>query len=216
MFRDHELKEDVLAEFRWEPSLTSDHIEVTANRGVITLTGQVPHFPEKSTAEQAAMRVKGVKAVVQELEVRLPDTMTRDDQDIARAALDRLSWETGVPADLVKIKVEKGWVTLSGQVPWHYQRDAAERTISGLIGVLGVANHVTVKPHANAANIGQDIDVALHRSWFDPRTISVSAVGGRVTLSGNVHTPAERWTAGRTAWAAPGATEVENDLIVVG
>jgi hypothetical protein len=84
MFRDHELKEDVLAEFRWEPSLTSDHIEVTANRGVITLTGQVPHFPEKSTAEQAAMRVKGVKAVVQELEVRLPDTMTRDDQDIAR------------------------------------------------------------------------------------------------------------------------------------
>jgi osmotically-inducible protein OsmY len=107
-------------------------------------------------------------------------------------------------------------VTLSGEVEWHYQKDAAERMIRGLMGVIGIANMTTIKPRVDTAHIRRDIDVALHRSWFDPKTISVSADGGKVKLIGTVHTPADRWKAGSTAWAAAGTTNVENDLLVIG
>lgn len=214
MSKDRKLQEAVLAEFSWEPSITAAHIGVTADDGVITLTGTVPHYLEKRAAERAALRVKGVRAVAEELKVELPGPMKRDDTDIARAAVDRLFWETSVPSDAVKVKVEQGWVTLTGEVEWHYQKDTAERMIRGLMGVIGVSNLTTIKPRVDTSNLRHDIDVALHRSWFDPETISVSADGGKVKLTGTVHTPSDRWKAGSTAWAARGATEVENDLIV--
>lgn len=216
MSKDHWLQEAVLAEFSWEPSITAAHIGVTANDGIITLTGTVPHYFEKQAAEDAAARVKGVKGIAEELKVHLPGPMKRDDTDIARAAVDRLFWETSVPADSIRVKVENGWVTLSGEVEWNYQKDTAERMIRGLMGVVGVSNLTTIKPQVNTSNIRRDIDVALHRSWFDPKTINVSADGGKVKLTGTVHTPSDRWKAGTTAWAAAGATQVENDLVVVG
>lgn len=214
MTNDRKLQEAVLAELSWEPSITAAHIGVTASDGVITLTGTVPHYLEKHAVEMAALRVKGVRAVAEQLKVELPGPMQRDDADIARAAVDRLAWEATVPSEAIKIKVEQGWVTLTGEVAWHYQREAAERMIRGLTGVSGVSNMTTIKPRVNTDNLGHDINVALHRSWFDPKTITVSAQGGKIKLTGTVETPNDRWTAGSTAWAARGATEVENDLIV--
>ncbi|WP_293881325.1 BON domain-containing protein [Sphingomonas sp.] len=216
MSQDRQLQEAVLAEFLWEPSITAAHIGVTASDGVVTLTGHVPTYYEKHAAEKAAARVKGVKAVALELEVRLAFPTERSDEDIAHAAVDRLAWEVTVPRDAIKVQVEKGWVTLTGEVAWHYQKDAAERMIRGLHGVIGVSNQTTVKPRVNTTDIGHDIGVALHRSWFDPKTINVSADGGKVKLTGTVHTPGDRWKAASTAWGSPGTTAVENDLIVVG
>ncbi|WP_255245673.1 BON domain-containing protein [Sphingobium sp. D43FB] len=189
---------------------------MTASDGVVTLTGHVPAYFEKHAAEKAAARVKGVRAVVQELEVKLAFPTARTDEDIAHAAIDRLSWEVTIPRDAIKVEVEKGWITLTGEVAWHYQKDAAERMIRGLHGVVGVSNQTTVKPRVNITDIGRDIGVALHRSWLDPKTINVSADGGKVKLTGTVHTLNDRWSAGSAAWGSPGTTAVENDLIVVG
>jgi osmotically-inducible protein OsmY len=216
MFQDRQLQEAVLAEFRWEPSITAAHIGVTANSGVVTLSGHVEDYSQKHAAGRAAARVRGVKAVAEEIEVQLPFDTQRSDEHIARAAIDRLAWEVSVPSDTMKVTVEHGWVTLTGQVDWHFQKEAAERNVRGLYGVIGVTNNTTIKPRPDVPTIGHDIDVALHRSWFDHETITVSAVGGKVRLTGTVHTPADRRTAGSTAWAAPGTTAVENDLVIVG
>lgn len=214
MSQDRQLQEAVLAELAWEPSITAAHIGVAANHGIVTLTGHVNTWWEKHAAEMATSRVKGVKAVAEELEVHLPYTVKRNDEDIARAAVDRLGWEASVPHDAIKVKVEKGWVTLSGQVPWHFEKEAARRVIGGLMGVIGVSDNITIKPRADASNISDDIRVALHRSWFAPEKVHVTAVGGKVKLTGTVDTLGERWTAASTAWAAPGTTSVDNDLIV--
>jgi osmotically-inducible protein OsmY len=216
MSQDRLLQEAVLAEFLWEPSVTAAHIGVTVDHGVVTLTGHVPDYFQKSAAEKAAARVKGVRAVAQEIEVLLPVQTERSDEAIARAALDRIAWEVAVPADAIKLTVEHGWVTLTGQVEWYYQKESAENVIRGLRGVLGITNLATIKPRVNVANIGHDIGTALHRSWFDPSTIDVSADGGKVILKGTVHTPADKWKAATTAWGAPGTIEVENDLVIVG
>lgn len=216
MSQDRQLQEAVLAEFLWEPSVTAAHIGVTAHDGVITLTGHVPSYIEKSAAERAAARVRGVKAVAQEIEVQLPVETQRSDENIALAAIDRIGWEASVPVDAVKVKVEGGWITLTGEVEWHYQRDSAENVVRGLRGVVGITNMTTVRMRPNVVNIGHDIGTALHRSWFDPSTIDVSAIGGKVTLRGTVHTPADKWKAATTAWGSPGTVDVENDLIVVG
>jgi osmotically-inducible protein OsmY len=214
MSDDKQLKQAVLDELKWEPSVSAAHIGVTANAGVITLMGHVESFTEKFRAEKAAKRVKGVKAVAEEIEVQLPFSFKRDDGKIASAALDRLNWDAAVPTDAVKIKVEKGWITLTGEVDWRYQQDAAADDIRVLSGVTGVSNNITVKPRANASNIKDSIMAALHRSWYDPKSIVVTAEGGAVHLTGTVHYWAERDEAGSTAWAAPGVTSVENNLRV--
>lgn len=214
MTQDRQLQEAVLAEFEWEPSVTAAHIGVIAKNGVITLTGHVSNYMQKHAAEKAAARVKGVKGVVEELKVNLLSGMVRSDENIANAALDRLAWDVSVPADAIKVKVESGWVTLTGKVDWHYEQQAAERMVRSLHGVLGVFNETTIKPRPDATNISNNIDRALHRSWFDPKTITVTATGGKVKLTGSVDTPSDRFVAGATAWGAPGATQVENDLVI--
>ncbi|MFM9973945.1 MAG: BON domain-containing protein [Beijerinckiaceae bacterium] len=217
MSNDSKLKDAVLAELKWEPSVNEAHIGVTARDGVVTLMGHVESFVEKHAAETAASRVKGVKAVVEELEVRLNSSIKKTDEDIAAAAVSRLSWNSSIPSDAIKVKVEKGWVTLTGSVEWNYQKSNAHADIRWLNGVVGVSNEIAIKTKVDTTSISDDIDHALHRSWFfDPKTIFVSAVGGKVKLTGDVETYNDRQVAGMTAWAAPGATAVENDIRVTG
>ena len=215
MSDDTTLKQNVLDQLNWEPSVTAAHIGVTARDGVVTLSGHVESFMQKWAAEKAASRVKGVKAVAEELEVRLPFDIKRGDEEIAAAAMQRLSWDASVPRDAVKVKVEKGAVTLSGEVDWHYQKEAAGWDVTGLLGVLRVSNEITIKPRANAANISENIRKALHRLWFDPKTITVTVDGGNIRLAGSVSDWHDRRVAEDTAWAVPGATKVVNDIVII-
>jgi osmotically-inducible protein OsmY len=215
MSTDSDLKRAVLDELSWEPSVDAAHIGVTANAGVVTLTGHVENYSQKLDAEKATSRVKGVKAVAEEIEVKLPYDLKRGDEDIAAAAIDRLGWNSNIPDDAIQVKVAKGWVTLTGAVNWHFEKDAAEQDIRALSGVIGVSNQVLVKPTINASNVKDDIEQALHRSWYyDPNTIQVSAEGGQIKLTGNVTTWNARCLAGSTAWSAPGALSVENAITV--
>jgi len=212
---DKQLKHDVLAELAWEPSVTAAHIGVAVHDGVVTLTGHVTSFVEKHLAEAAAGRVKGVKAIAEEVEVRLPFDHQRGDEEIAAAAVTRLEWDVSVPNSAIKVNVEDGQLTLFGQVEWHYQKEAAGWDVRGLQGVVGVSNQITVKPKADDANLGDSILHALHRSWFfDPKTITVTDDRGKVRLSGTVHSWHDRQMVAEIAWAAPGTTDVENDILV--
>ena len=216
MLSDHDLHQAVLTELEWEPSVNASHIGVTAKNGVVTLSGHVLRYSEKQAAEKAAGRVRGVKAVAEEIEVRLSTETKRSDEDIAAAAVNRISWNAMVPADAVKIKVEKGWVTLTGSVSEHFQKISAEMDIRGLYGVTGLSNQIAIKSTVSAADVSDDIRSALSRMWFlGPKTVNVSAVGGKIKLSGTVHSLHDRKLAASIAWAAPGAIAVENDLSVV-
>jgi osmotically-inducible protein OsmY len=220
MSQDKQLQESVMFELGWEPSIDAAQIGVAANAGVVTLTGHVQSFPEKVAAERAAARVKGVKAVAEEIEVKLPYDVTRGDESIAAAAIERLAWDSSVPPDAIVIRVEKGWVTLNGEVEWHFQKEAAGQAVRTLIGVVGISNLVEIKPKANADDVSQNITRALHRSsllrssFYDPNTIQVSAQDGKIKLTGHVTTWNARELAGAVAWSAPGATFVENDIAV--
>jgi osmotically-inducible protein OsmY len=214
MSNDTELKALVLAELAWEPSVTAPHIGVTARDGVVTLSGHVHRFAEKQAAQKAALRVRGVKAVAEEIEVKLPLDTVRSDEDIALAAIDRLARDSTLPKDAIKVTVQDGWLTLTGEVGWRFEHDAAAQDVRRLWGVVGVSNQITLKPRVNTYNLTSDISNALHRSWFDHEGVKVSANGGTVTLTGQVKSWSERDLAGSTAWASPGATDVENHLII--
>jgi len=216
MSQDTHLQLSVLAELEWEPSVTAAHIGVAADAGVITLTGRVESYAQKHAAEAAVRRVKGVLAVAEKLEVEVPFERKRGDEEIAAAIVDRLAWDVSVPRDAVQVRVEKGWVTLTGEADWQYQREAAEQDVRRLHGVVGVSNQVSLKPRVSTANISNDISCALHRSYFpNPDAITVTADGGKVRLTGNVHSWHARQVAAATAWGAPGAIDVENLLAVI-
>lgn len=214
MSNDLQLKQSVLDELNWEPSVNSAHIGVTASDGVITLTGNVGSYSEKHAAETAALRVKDVRGVAEEIEVKLPFDVKHGDAEIAEAALHRLAWDTSVPKDAVKVTVNDGWMTLTGDVGWHFQKDAAADSVRSLWGVTGVSNNVAIKPRPNAGDIKADIMGALTRSWFKPEHVDVTAANGKVTLTGKVNNWSERQIAGNTAWAAPGVSSVTNDIRV--
>ena len=152
-----------------------------------------------------------MKGVAEEIEVRLPFEVKHGDEEIAAAAVNRLKWSSTIPREAVKVKVEKGCVTLTGEVDWHYQQNAATDDVRGLWGVVAVSNQITLKPKPDVSNIKDKIMVALHRSWFDPATINVSAHGGTVKLTGKVHSLVERDEADAAAWASPGTMFVENN-----
>lgn len=215
MSHDSELKKAVLAELNWEPSVAAAHIGVTADAGIVSLSGHVESFMQKQAAETAVRRVKGVKGLAENIEVRLPFSVQHGDDEIAAAAVAHLRWNAAIPLDAIEVKVEKGWVTLTGQVTWHYQSNAAEDDVRSLRGVIGVYNQITIKPTVNTDKLSDDITKALHRSWFyNPKTIFVTAEGGNVRLTGTANSWHERQVATSTAWAAVGATSVENDITI--
>ena len=216
MSTDKTLQNDVQSELDWEPRVNAANIGVSAHAGVVTLTGHVENYAEKNAAEKAAWRVKGVKGIAEELEVRLPNSIKRSDEQIAEAALSRMSWDVSIPNNSITVKVQDGYVTLTGEVPYYYQKEAAEHSVRGLFGVTGVSNQTTLKSRVNTSDISDSIRTALHRSWlFDPDTVTVNADGGKVKLGGTVNSWHDREVAGRTAWAAKGATQVENHISVV-
>ncbi len=212
---DSELRQAVLDELDLDPSMATTYVGVAAHAGTVTLTGHVANFAEKHAVEVAVRRVKGVKTVAEEIEVRIPAAMRRHDEHIAAAAIERLYWNVSIPRGSVKVQVEQGWLTLTGQLDWYYQREVLEQDVRHLRGVAGVSNLTTVKSRSTESDIKESIMHALHRSWFfDPNTISVSAESGKVHLTGTVYSPHDRVVATAIAWAAPGATAVENDLAI--
>lgn len=211
---DSQIQKDVLNELTWDPRVTATQINVTASDGIVTLRGTVPHYFEKSTAEEVAQRVAGVRAVADELEVDLMGSYERGDEDIARAALNVLQWNYAVPKD-VKVAVEKGWVTLKGEVEWDYQRNIARNAISQLMGVRGVKNNITIRSRVQPADIKIRIEEALKRSAErEGRMIGVEVKGDRVILSGHVHCLTESQDARLAAFNAPGVLAVENRLSI--
>jgi len=215
MKNDVDLQRDVFDELKWEPAVHSTDIGVIVKDGVVTLEGVVDSYPEKWAAERAAKRVSGVKALALELEVKLPGFGKQSDADIAEAAENALKWDVLVPQDRIKVTVEKGFLTLEGQVDWEFQRSAAKRAVQYLTGVNGVANAITVKPKVAPTDVKAQIEAALKRNAIlDAQQIKVQANGGKVTLRGNVRSWAERDEAEAAAWAAPGVNEV-TDFIAV-
>jgi osmotically-inducible protein OsmY len=210
---DKTLKHAVEEELEWEPSIDSEHIGVSVEDGVVTLTGHVGSYAEKFTAEKAAKRVKGVRAIAQEIEIRFPNDKKTSDDQIAKRALDIIAWDSTIPKDKVMVKVQNGFVTLSGEVDWFYQRDDAEHAVRKLAGIKGLSNEVRIKPKAYAYDIKERIETALKRNAeFEADSIKVSVLDGRVTLDGKVKAWYERDLAERTAWSAPGVVSVVDHI----
>jgi osmotically-inducible protein OsmY len=210
---DRSLKQAVEDELEWEPSIDAEHIGVTAEDGVITLSGHVSTYAEKLAAENTARRVKGVRAIAQEIEIRFPNDKKISDDQIAKRALDIIAWDSTIPDGKVLVMVQNGFVTLTGEVDWFYQRDSAENSIRRLSGVKGIFNNIKIKSRAQASDIKQRIETALKRNAeLEAGTIRVSVLNGRVTLDGKVKAWYERDLAERTAWSAPGVVSVEDHI----
>jgi osmotically-inducible protein OsmY len=217
MKNDVQLKKDVQAELEWDPSVNATQVGVAVKNGVVTLTGHLATFAEKVAVERAVQRVKGVQAIAVELDIKLAPGHVRSDTEIAAAAEYALLWHAQVPAERIKVKVEKGWVTLSGEVDWEFQRHEAEIAIRPLTGVVGVSNAILLKAKVTPADIGKRIREALTRqAERESEVITVDVSGQKVTLRGSVHSWAERAAAQGAAWSAPGVNTVVNELRVTG
>lgn len=211
---DKELRQLVVDELEFEPSIDAANIGVAAKQRVVTLTGHVTDYPQKLAAERAAWRVKGVKGIAQEIEVRLPGHVRCNDDEIAQRALNVLAWTSLVPDNAVRVKVADGWITLTGQVDWNFQRDAAEREVRKLSGVNGVINSIELKPSAKAADVKQKIADALQRhAEVEAKRIRVEIRdSGTVMLEGEVDNWDERRAVERAVWSAPGVRAIDDRL----
>ena len=212
---DSQIQRDVITELNWDPRINSDQITVAVKDGIATLSGSLPHYFEKSSAEKAAQRVGGVRAVADEMTVSVLGSYERSDADIAEAALSALKWNYQVP-DGIKVTVDRAWITLRGETPWDFQRSAAENAVTLLMGVRGVTNEITIKNSGiETSEVKTRIEDALKRSAeSEGRKIDVAVDGSEVTLSGNVHSFAEMEDAKLAAWGAKGVMTVENNLVL--
>lgn len=209
------LQTDVQNAIKWEPLLHAAEIGVIAKDGVVTLTGEVNSYAKKLEAESAAKKVIGVNALVEKIEVKFPVTWAKTDEEIANSVLSALKSRWDVPKDKVTIKVEDGWITLEGELPWNYQKEAAKSAINHLSGVKGVTNNIKIKSATHDAIEKQDVIDAIHRSWsVDDMDIDVEVSGTTVSLSGTVGSWYQKEEAARIAWNTPGIFHVKNELEV--
>jgi osmotically-inducible protein OsmY len=215
MKTDSTIQRDVLAELEWEPSVTHEHIGVAVTNGIVTLSGLVPNYVEKLAAEEAVRRVAGVKAVAEDIKVRWPGDPKTSDTEIAERICRMFSWDAVIPERKIKIRVEGGRVTLTGEVDHRFQADAARKAAGRINGVISVANLLTVTEVPAVDDVKDRIEQAFKRNAIlDAATISVIADGGTITLGGRVHAWREREMAERAAWAAPGVTAVRDQIII--
>lgn len=215
MKTDTQLQSDVMAELKWDPSINANRIGVEVSGGVVTLSGHVDRFSEKWAAERAVQKVTGVRALAVELDVNLPGASNRTDTDIARTAENVLQWTTNWPKDHVKVLVEKGWVTLSGQLDHEYQRQIASSAVRHLMGVTGVSNQTTLKLNVTSSSVKADIVAALkRRALTDADEVMVTVNGGKVTLTGVVQSWSEHDMVSDSVWNTPGVTDVNDNISV--
>lgn len=215
MKSDRELQQQILGALEWEPGVDAARVGVSVEDGVVTLQGFVSTFRQKWLAERSARHVYGVRAVANDLEVTTDAQVARSDSAIAQAAANALEWDSAVPDGAVKATIRHGWVTLTGAVPWHYQKSAAERAVQRLYGVKGVNNSIAVKPQVSAGDVKAGIEEALRRgALIDAQHVQVETRDSRVILTGTVRSLMERDEAERAAWAAPGVTDVDDRIVV--
>ena len=215
MKTDTQLQRDVMEELKWQPSVNAAQIGVEVKDGIVTLAGHVGTYAEKWDAERAAERVSGVKALAVEIDVKLSGLSKRTDGDIASSVKNTLQWTSSLAKDSIKVMVESGWVTLSGDVDWEYQRRAAISGVRYLTGVTGVSNQIAIKPSVSLSAVKSDIEAALkRRATTDAQRISVKVQGADVTLTGTVHSWSERDLARDSAWGTPGVRRVVDNMTV--
>lgn len=212
---DEEIQRDVLDELKWDMRVRPNEVGVSVRDGIITLIGPVDSYMKKLAAENAAHRVHGVKAVVNDLEVRLPGAAERTDTDLAAAVVNALRWDAGIPAGKLDVTVSQGWVTLKGEVEYGFQKRDAERAIRYLSGIRGITNLIAVKPSVSPLDLKQNIEKELVRNAeTDAQHITVEVNDRKVILRGTVRSYAEKKAAENAAWLAPGVSEVENRLVI--
>ncbi len=213
MKTDSQLQQDVSAELEWEPSIHAARIGVEVKDGVVTLAGEVDSYAHKWSAERAALQVAGVQALTTELKVHLTSLGKRADSDIAESVENVLEWNASLPAGAIRVMVEGGWVTLSGDVEWHYQRQTANDCVRSLMGVTGVSNQIGIKSPVTAKTVKSGIEAALKRSAMaDAKQIAVEIHGSTATLSGTVHSWHERDAATNAVWATPGVRNIVDKM----
>lgn len=213
MKTDLKLQQDVIDQLKWEPILNAAEIGVSVKNGVVTLSGVVDTYAKKIAAEDAAKKIAGVKAVAEDIEVKIVPGVSRTDTEIAEAVVNALKWHASIPDEKIMVKVEDGVVTLDGEVDWAYQRDAAKASVENLTGVRMVLNSISVKPLLTTDNVKRKISAALHRSaTLHGQNVLVDIIGNKVVLRGKVRSFSEAEDAMNAAWSAPGVAEVENDL----
>jgi osmotically-inducible protein OsmY len=210
------LRQNILDELEFEPSIDAAHIGVAAEDGIVTLTGHVSSYWEKTTAENVVKRVKGVKGIAEEIEVRLIGQKGTADDEIAKRAVNAVTWNVSIPKDKVQVKVQDGWITLTGKVEWQYQKNAAAEAVRGLAGVVDVANQIEITPRASGTDIKKRIEDALKRdAETEAQAIRVQVSDGRVTLEGKVKAWSDRQAAERAAWSSPGVRMVEDRISII-
>ena len=214
---DEAIQQDVLEELKWDTRVRPNEIGVAVKDGIVTLTGWVDSYLKKIAAEEAAHRVSGVKAVANDIEVRLPGSAERTDADLAKAVLNALRWDASIPAGKIDVTVSQGWVTLKGEVDYGFQKRDAERAVRRLAGVKGATNLIIVRPPVTPTptELKGSIEKALIRNAeTDARRITIEVEDGKVILRGTVSAYAEKKAAEDTAWSLPGVREVDNRIVI--